>query len=74
VAAFGEAPATAGAFGVLRAADILPVLLGYANRPGLLGSRIAATDTIGFPDNPAAFPAGFGTPPAAPGSEPPRPR
>ena len=50
VAEFGEAPCARGSIGTLRAADLLPLLLGHANRARFHGARATAADTLGFPD------------------------
>lgn len=47
---FGEEPCARGSIGILRAADLLPLLLGHANRARFLGARATAADTLGFPD------------------------
>jgi 2,3-bisphosphoglycerate-independent phosphoglycerate mutase len=52
VVEFGEAPAAQGWYGSLRAAELLPLLLGHANRPAFLGHRPAARPTLGLPDRP----------------------
>jgi len=49
---FGEAPAHAGWFGAVRAADVLPLLFGYANRPAFLGHRATPSPCLALPDNP----------------------
>lgn len=49
---FGEAPAHAGWFGAVRAADVLPLLFGYANRPAFLGHRATPGPCLALPDNP----------------------
>ncbi|MGH9022715.1 MAG: alkaline phosphatase family protein, partial [Acidimicrobiia bacterium] len=49
---FGEETAARGAFGVLRAADLLPLLLGYANRPRFLGHRPTTHDALALADRP----------------------
>src|SRR5207237_390283 len=46
----GEAPAAAGAYGRLRAADLLPLLAGHANRPALLGHRPSPWTGAALPD------------------------
>ena len=56
VTRFGEAPAAAGAFGRLRAADVLPLLAGHANRPALLGHRPARWTGAALPDHPEPMP------------------
>jgi 2,3-bisphosphoglycerate-independent phosphoglycerate mutase len=52
VVEFGEAPAAGGWYGTLRAAELLPLLLGHANRPAFLGHRATARPTLGLPDQP----------------------
>ena len=47
---FGEEPCARGSIGTLRASDLLPYLLGHANRARFLGARATAADTVGFPD------------------------
>ena len=47
---FGERSCARGSIGVLRASDLLPLLLGHANRARFLGARATAADTLGFPD------------------------
>ena len=47
---FGEAPCAQGSIGTLRASELLPLLLGHANRARFLGARATAADTLGFPD------------------------
>jgi 2,3-bisphosphoglycerate-independent phosphoglycerate mutase len=56
VEAFGEAPAAAGRLGTLRAADVLPVLLSWANRPRFLGARTSPHDTLAVPNAVEAMP------------------
>ncbi len=58
VAAFGEAPARHGDLGVLRATDVLPLLLGTADRPAFLGHRTGPRRTLALPDRPAPMRAG----------------
>lgn len=69
---FGEAFAQRGSLGALRAADVLPLLLGFANRARLLGARAGAHDTLGLPDETEAMPltegVASGRHHAAPGS------
>lgn len=52
VSSFGEAGCAAGSLGSIRAADLLPLLLGHANRARFMGARATAEDTLGFPDAP----------------------
>ncbi len=49
---FSEAGCASGSIGTIRAADLLPLLLGHANRARFLGARATAEDTLGFPDHP----------------------
>jgi 2,3-bisphosphoglycerate-independent phosphoglycerate mutase len=55
VEAFGEAHAARGAYGPLRAADVLPLLLGHADRARLLGHHPTPRDTPAWPDRPEPF-------------------
>ena len=50
---FGEAPARHGDLGVLRASDVLPLLLSAANRPAFLGHRTGAEQSWALADRPA---------------------
>jgi 2,3-bisphosphoglycerate-independent phosphoglycerate mutase len=52
VTAFGEAPAASGWYGVVRAAELAPLLFGHANRPVFLGHRATARRTLALPDDP----------------------
>jgi 2,3-bisphosphoglycerate-independent phosphoglycerate mutase len=52
VVEFGEAPAAEGWYGSVKAAELLPLLLGHANRPAFLGHRATARPTLGLPDQP----------------------
>jgi 2,3-bisphosphoglycerate-independent phosphoglycerate mutase len=52
VTAFGEAPAASGWYGVIRAAELLPLLFGHANRPVFLGHRATPRRTLALPDDP----------------------
>jgi 2,3-bisphosphoglycerate-independent phosphoglycerate mutase len=52
VTAFGEAPAASGWYGMVRAAELLPLLFGHANRPDFLGHRATARRTLALPDDP----------------------
>ena len=56
VTAFGERPARSGDLGVLRASDVLPLLLQHADRPAFLGHRTGPVRTPGLPDRPVAMP------------------
>jgi 2,3-bisphosphoglycerate-independent phosphoglycerate mutase len=58
VTAFGEAPAHAGWYGVVRAAELLPLLFGHADRPVFLGHRSTVRRTLALPDDPEPMPAG----------------
>lgn len=57
VTSFGERSALAGECGRLRAGDVLPYLLGLANRPFFLGHRPGVTRTLALPDSPEPMPA-----------------
>ncbi len=57
VTSFGERSALAGEVGRVRAAEVLPYLLGLANRPFFLGHRPGATRTLALPDSPEPMPA-----------------
>lgn len=57
VTSFGERTALAGECGRLRAAEVLPYLLGLANRPFFLGHRPGAMRTLALPDSPDPMPA-----------------
>jgi 2,3-bisphosphoglycerate-independent phosphoglycerate mutase len=52
VTEFGELPARQGWYGQVRAAELLPLLLGHANRPGFLGHRITERAVIALADAP----------------------
>jgi 2,3-bisphosphoglycerate-independent phosphoglycerate mutase len=52
VTVFGEAPAASGWYGPIRAAELLPLLFGHANRPVFLGHRATAHRTLALPDDP----------------------
>ncbi|MEJ2871271.1 alkaline phosphatase family protein [Actinomycetospora sp. OC33-EN08] len=54
VVAFGEAPAAAGWYGRVAAAELLPLLFGHANRPDFLGHRPTPRRTLALPDAPEA--------------------
>ncbi|MDN5915397.1 MAG: alkaline phosphatase family protein [Pseudonocardia sp.] len=56
VTAFGEAPAASGWYGTLRADELLPLLLGHANRPTFLGHRPTPRRTPALPDSPEPMP------------------
>jgi 2,3-bisphosphoglycerate-independent phosphoglycerate mutase len=53
---FGEAHAAAGAYGRLRAAEVLPLLAGHANRPALLGHHPAPWTGAALSDDPEPMP------------------
>jgi 2,3-bisphosphoglycerate-independent phosphoglycerate mutase len=57
VTTFGEAPARHGWYGVVRAAELLPLLFGHANRPVFLGHRATPRLTLALPDHPEPMPA-----------------
>lgn len=50
VTVFGERPMQRGWFGVVRAGELLPLLLSHANRPMFLGHRIGASATLALPE------------------------
>jgi len=52
VTVFGERAALTGEGGRLRAAEVLPLLLGFANRPFFIGHRPGARSTLALPDAP----------------------
>jgi 2,3-bisphosphoglycerate-independent phosphoglycerate mutase len=52
VTEFGERPARHGWYGQVRAAELLPLLLGHANRPVFLGHRITERTVIALADDP----------------------
>lgn len=56
VVTFGEEPAAVGRLGTLRAADILPLMLSWANRPRFLGARTTPEDTLALPECVEAMP------------------
>ena len=56
VNSFGEAAAASGGLGRLAAADVLPLMLGHANRPRFLGARATPHDTLSLPDDPSPMP------------------
>lgn len=56
VTAFGEAPARHGWYGAVRAAELLPLLFGHANRPVFLGHRATPRLTTALPDAPEPMP------------------
>lgn len=55
VEAFGEDPCRSGILGVLRAADVLPLMTSHANRPRFLGHRSSPFPTLALPDEPEPF-------------------
>jgi 2,3-bisphosphoglycerate-independent phosphoglycerate mutase len=57
VTTFGEASARHGWYGVVRAAELLPLLFGHANRPVFLGHRATPRLTLALPDHPEPMPA-----------------
>ncbi|WP_300015384.1 alkaline phosphatase family protein [Pseudonocardia sp.] len=58
VTTFGETPARHGWYGPVRAAELLPLLFGHANRPVFLGHRATPRRTLALPDDPEPMPAG----------------
>ena len=52
VTAFGETPAHAGWYGVVTARELLPLLMGHANRAAFLGHRAGPRRTVALPDDP----------------------
>ena len=61
VTSFGERHSMAGECGRLRAAEVLPYLLGLANRPFFIGHRPGAQRTLALPDAPETMPVGAPT-------------
>lgn len=53
---FGERHARDGDYGLLGAADVLPLLAGFANRPFFRGHRPGASTTLALPDHPPSMP------------------
>lgn len=53
---FGERSAMRGELGRLRAAEVLPLLAGIANRPFFLGHRPGPGISVAMPGNPAPMP------------------
>jgi 2,3-bisphosphoglycerate-independent phosphoglycerate mutase len=53
---FGERSAMTGELGRLRAAEVLPLLAGIANRPFFLGHRPGPGNSVAMPGNPAPMP------------------
>ena len=75
VTEFGELPARHGWWGQVRAEELLPLLLGQANRPVFLGHRITARPVIALADSPEPMPlpdeaAGGGDPRGPRSTEP----
>jgi 2,3-bisphosphoglycerate-independent phosphoglycerate mutase len=56
VTEWGELPAQHGWWGKVRADELLPLLLGQANRPVFLGHRITARPVIALADSPQPMP------------------
>ncbi|TCK27501.1 alkaline phosphatase family protein [Pseudonocardia endophytica] len=56
VTAFGERPAAAGWYGRVRAAELLPLLFGHANRAVFLGHRITRDPVPALADDPEPLP------------------
>lgn len=56
VCEFGERPAHAGWYGAVRAAELLPLLFGHANRPVFLGHRPMPAPGLALPDDPEPMP------------------
>ena len=52
VTRFGEVHAAGGSLNRVLAADVLPLMLDFANRPMFLGTRITRHETFGLPDHP----------------------
>ncbi len=71
VSRFGEAFARHGDLGVLRAADVLPLLLSAANRPAFLGHRSSGVQSWALADRPEPFSLQEGVRPGAERSAPP---
>ena len=53
---FGERTGLTGECGRLRASEVLPLLLGLANRPFFIGHRPGAYTTLALPDTPEPMP------------------
>lgn len=58
VTTWGELPAQHGWWGHVRANELLPLLLGQANRPVFLGHRITPRPVIALADTPQPMPVG----------------
>ncbi len=56
VTEFGERSCISGELGRMCAADILPLLAGYANRPFFIGHRPGSAMTLAMPSRPEPFP------------------
>jgi 2,3-bisphosphoglycerate-independent phosphoglycerate mutase len=56
VTEFGERPTRRGWYGVVRADELLPLLLSHANRPMFMGHRATARETLALLDSPEAMP------------------
>jgi 2,3-bisphosphoglycerate-independent phosphoglycerate mutase len=56
VTEFGELPARQGWWGQVRADELLPLLLGQANRPAFLGHRITTRPALALADSPQPMP------------------
>ncbi|WP_028936178.1 alkaline phosphatase family protein [Pseudonocardia spinosispora] len=56
VSEFGEKPAHRGWYGQVRADELLPLLLGHANRPVFLGHRITRRPALSLADHPHPMP------------------
>ncbi|MEO1575527.1 MAG: phosphoglycerate mutase [Pseudomonadota bacterium] len=54
--ALGEGPAHTGELGALGARDVMPLLIGYANRPFFLGHRPGPWASHALPDRPEPMP------------------
>lgn len=52
VGEFGESSCAAGSIGTIAAADLLPLLLGHADRARFMGARATSEDTLALPDEP----------------------
>ena len=58
VTEFGERPAAAGWYRTVRAAELLPLLFGHANRAAFLGHRITRDPVPALADDPEPMPPG----------------
>ena len=61
VTAFGESHAHGGWYGTVRAAELLPLLFGHANRPVFLGHRATPAPALALPDHPEPMPPRSGS-------------